>query len=188
MARPGQRVQDAGPQLKPIALGAAILTTRCTSLALTLALCTSAAHAQGAPSDTVVHGVPSWAARTLRQSLTKFGLVLTTHVSPSSLEGDFDGDGLPDLAVQVQQRANHKRGILIVHRGNLSVHVLGAGNAFGNGGDDFGWMGQWSVRDRPALTEVRARGRHVLYVSKPESAGGIIWWDGRRYQWTQWGD
>ena len=50
-----------------------------------------------------------------------------------------------------------------------------------------GWgRGVWE--EEPALAAVPGFHGEVLYVEKPESAGGLIYWDGRSYQWIQWGD
>jgi hypothetical protein len=115
-------------------------------------------------------------------------------LNPFYQRGDFDGDGRADYAVLVQQPSSGKRGIALVHRRNQSVHVVGAGNAMGNGGDDFSWMGAWRVFDRGPVERgvgegapPRLRG-DALLVEKTESASAIIWWDGGRYRWYQQGD
>ena len=81
-----------------------------------------------------------------------------------------------------------------MHRGEDKIIILGAGlNSFSNGGDNFRWMGVWSVFTsddwvkgvkikRPELI-----GEAILAV-KPESASGLIYWDGKEYQWHQMGD
>ena len=81
-----------------------------------------------------------------------------------------------------------KVGIGFIHRTTKAVHVVGAGIPFGNGGDDFTWLGVWRVEDGLALMEVQDFRAEVLYVEKPESASGLIYWDGKRYQWVQRGD
>jgi hypothetical protein len=162
---------------------------RPTSFAVVIGLLAyGQAEAQATPEETAEWNIPQWAAPTVRNILTQRGLGLFLEVNPFYLQGDFDGDGELDVAIQVKGGAGHKRGVLIIHHHTLSAFVLGAGQRFGNGGDDFSWLWQWSVNDKAALAEPRARGRHVLYVGKGDSAGGMIWWDGVRYRWTQWGD
>jgi hypothetical protein len=110
------------------------------------------------------------------------------RVNPFYQRGDFDGDGQVDLALLIRHKTTRKVGIAFVHRASRAVHVVGAGTPLGNGGDDFGWLGVWRVDDGSALREVPGFRGEVLYVEKPESAGGLIYWDGTRYQWVQRGD
>ncbi len=110
------------------------------------------------------------------------------RVNPFFQRGDFDGDGQSDIAILVRHKATGKVGIAFVHRATRAVHVVGAGTPLGNGGDDFTWLGVWHVEDAGALKEVPGFRGEVLYVEKPESAGGLIYWDGARYQWVQRGD
>ncbi len=110
------------------------------------------------------------------------------RVNPFFQRGDFDGDGQSDIAILVRHRATGKVGIAFVHRATRAVHVVGAGTPLGNGGDDFTWLGVWHVEDAGTLKEVPGFRGEVLYVEKPESAGGLIYWDGTRYQWVQRGD
>ncbi|MBS1524651.1 MAG: hypothetical protein JST19_03315 [Bacteroidetes bacterium] len=45
-----------------------------------------------------------------------------------------------------------KKGILIVDGHNSKYFILGAGNALGNGGDDFKWAGGWNIYKKNMLT------------------------------------
>ncbi len=131
--------------------------------------------------------VPRWAIEVLG---TQFQAQYEWYdrVNPFYQRGDFDGDGQTDLAVLIRHKATRKVGIAFVHRGTGTIHVVGAGTRLGNGGDDFTWLGVWRVDDGRALREVPGFRGEVLYVEKPESAGGLIYWDGSRYQWVQRGD
>jgi hypothetical protein len=106
-------------------------------------------------------------------------------VNPYYVTADFNGGGLRDAAIQVMEKPSGKRGVLIWHREDSSVHVLGGGNPFGNGGDDWYWLGVWRATDNDWVPDAKG---DVLYVEKPEAAGGRIWWDGAGYNWTQAGD
>lgn len=110
------------------------------------------------------------------------------RVNPFYQRGDFDGDGRADLALLIRHKTTRKVGIAFVHRASGAVHVVGAGTSLGNGGDDFSWLGVWRVDDGTALREVPGFRREVLYVEKPESAGGLVYWDGSKYRWVQRGD
>lgn len=161
---------------------------RVTVALLGIGLCAApAASAQVSPEAAVGSSLPEWAAGPMRgPALASFEIV--SRLNPYYQQGDFDGDGRQDIAVLIRRRTTRKEGIAIVHRRDLSVHVVAAGRAFGHGGDDFAWMDEWSVRSGADLHDAWARGRDVLYVGKSESGGGLIWWSGREYRWAQWGD
>jgi hypothetical protein len=115
-------------------------------------------------------------------------------MNPSYLEGDFNGDGKMDTAVLVKERSTGKYGIAIVHGKTGKVAILGAGNGIGNGGDDFEWMDSWQVysETHPARAQgetslPRPRG-DALLVEKSEAASALIYWNGKRYVWSQQGD
>ncbi|MGE5230171.1 MAG: hypothetical protein ACM3NS_00420 [Deltaproteobacteria bacterium] len=109
-------------------------------------------------------------------------------MNPFFQRGDFDGDGRPDLAFLVRQKATGKIGIAFVHRATLSVHVVGAGAALGSGGDDFRWLSVWRVEEGAVLLEVPDFRGEVLYLQTPEAAGALIYWDGTKYEWTPRGE
>lgn len=88
--------------------------------------------------------LPQWVLPALRVSQD---IVPCACLNPFYQRADFDGDGRTDYAVLVKETISGKRGIAIVHRGSQWVHVLGAGKAIGNGGDDFDWMDAWRVFD-----------------------------------------
>jgi len=119
---------------------------------------------------------------------------LSFHVNPSYLEGDLNGDGKMDAAVLVKERSTGKLGIAIVHDTTGKVTILGAGIGIGNGGDDFEWMDSWQVysktRAAHAAGEINVphlRG-DALLVEKSEAASALIYWNGKRYVWSQQGD
>jgi len=132
--------------------------------------------------------LPHWVGQALsvRPAFKRYRIY--TGLNPFYQRGRFDGDTLIDIAIQVVDSASGKRGIVFVHQADWSIHVVGAGEPFGNGGDDFSWLGQWSVADGESLHEPRLKGVEVLYIGKGDSAGGMVWWNGSKYVWTQWGD
>jgi hypothetical protein len=50
-----------------------------------------------------------------------------------------------DIAVLIRRRSDGFQGIGILHGGDTNPIILGAGNAVGKGGDDFAWLGAWSI-------------------------------------------
>src|SRR5574341_928812 len=102
-------------------------------------------------------------------------------INPYYQRGYFDGDSVADAAIWVIEKATGKRGIAIVHGGDSSVHLLGAGTPFGSRGDDFRSFWVWRVEARTICPDIAPAGHEVLYVEKPESSGGLIWWNGTAY-------
>lgn len=168
--------------------------TPCVSAALALLLYASAAvpaPVADALSFAQESSLPDWVLGALRGARD---VAPCSCLNPFYQRGDFDGDGRADYAVLVRQASSAKRGIAIVHRRGPSVHVLGAGKAIGNGGDDFSWMDAWRVFDRGPVQRGAGEAApptlrgDALLVQKTESASAILWWDGGRYRWYQQGD
>jgi hypothetical protein len=149
---------------------------------------------RSSPSPGAIRNVPDTVKKALTNGSTGKKYDLSFHVNPSYLEGDFNGDGKMDAAVLVKERSTGKLGIAIVHGTTGKVTILGAGFGIGNGGDDFEWMDSWQVysKTRAAHTEgeidvPRLRG-DALLVENSESASALIYWNGKRYLWSQQGD
>ena len=119
---------------------------------------------------------------------------LSFHMNPSYLEGDFNGDGKMDVAVLVKERSTGKLGIAIVNGATRNVTILGAGIGIGNGSDDFEWMDSWQVYSKtrgahaPDEKSVLHLRGDALLVEKSEAASALIYWNGKRYVWSQQGD
>lgn len=121
------------------------------------------------------------------------GYAFESRLNPFYLQGDFDGDGLLDMAVLIRARATGKHGIAVALTSGPLV-VAGAGQRVGNGGGDFDWMDAWYVQRKGPVEEgadpaapPRLKG-DAIKVVKTDSASAIIWWDGRRLRWYQQGD
>ncbi len=109
-------------------------------------------------------------------------------LNPYYQRGLLDEDAIPDEVVQIVEKHTGRRGIAIVRGCDSTVRVLGAGTPFGNGGDDFRWLWVWRIESARTYPGIQSTAREVLLVEKPESAGGVIWWNGSTYVWTQAGD
>jgi hypothetical protein len=120
--------------------------------------------------------------------------VFVSHVKPSYLQADFNGDRKADTAVLVKHESTGKIGIAIIHGDSSSVMILGAGRHFGNGGDDFVWMDEWRIY--PKGTVAKGVGGAVppvlkgdgVLVIKTMAASALIYWTGQDYGWYQQGD
>ena len=168
----------------------------CAVAGLLLLLVAPAARpaAAGEPPRAEPPGIPGWAAEALRGRDFTRDYALSTRLTPSQLEGDFDGDGRLDVAVLVSRRGNGAQGIAFLRAASPGPVVVGAGHALGNGGDDFSWMDAWSVYPRDVVARgadesapPRLRG-DALLVEKLEAASALVYWDGAAYRWYQQGD
>ena len=141
-----------------------------------------------------ISDVPDSVKRALTNGSAGKKYELSFRIKPFYLEGDFNGDGNMDTAVLVREGSTGKFGIGIVHGTTGKVTILGAGIAIGNGGDDFEWMDSWQVYSKmhaahaPGDTSISRLGGDALLVEKSEAASGLIYWNGKKYVWSQRGD
>src|SRR2546430_14840214 len=144
-------------------------------------------QARGALAAYRVRNVPPWALKALGAQF-QAQYEWYDRVNPFYQRGDFDGDGRADVAILIRHKCTRKVGIAFVHQATGAGHFVGAGTLLGNGGYGFAWLVDWRLEEGPALARIPGLHGEVLYVEKPESAGGLIYWDGHTYQWVQWGD
>jgi hypothetical protein len=149
---------------------------------------------RSSPSPKPISDVPDAVKKALTNGSAGKKYNLSARMNPPHLEGDFNGDGKMDTAVLVKEHSTGKFGIAIVDATTGKVTILGAGNGIGNGGDDFEWMDSWQVysKTRPAQAQgetsvPRLRG-DALLVEKSEAASALIYWNGKRYVWSQQSD
>ena len=132
------------------------------------------------------------------EALGKAGLAakfsISTHLNPFYIQGDFNGDGKLDCAILVRNRASGKLGVAIVHMGKGNVSIIGAGTAFGSGGDDLAWMDAWYAYPRGKVSQGADEDSpptlkgDALMLIKTQSASGLAYWGGTHYKWYQQGD
>jgi hypothetical protein len=149
---------------------------------------------QSSSSPQAIREVPD----TIKKALTNWPVEkkydISFRMEPFYLRGDFNGDGRMDVAVLVKERSTGKFGIAIVHGTTGKVTILGAGIGIGNGGDDFEWMDSWQLYSIthgghiPNETSVPHLRGDALVVEKSEAASALIYWNGKRYVWSQQGD
>ena len=119
--------------------------------------------------------------------------VLTTHVNPAVLFGDFDGDSRTDVACLVRERKTGKVGIAVAMQAG-AVHVIGAGSELGNGGDDFAWIDRWFTYTKAPVERGASEGDpptlrgDAIHVEKTEAASALIYFEGGAFEWYQQGD
>lgn len=165
---------------------------------LTISLFTSIiAHSQS---------LPDW----FTAIYTKKGLdkeyVLVSSIKPSFLEADFNADTYEDIAVLVVAKKTKKKGVLIIHQKTNTFAILGAGNRLSDGGDDFSWIDKWQLYKKRVAFEslfdkksgdiigsrkVNLKQTGILLEDYEDGAalsGGILYWNGKTYQWIQQGE
>lgn len=148
-------------------------------------------------------GMPS----TFNVTFTKLGLdkkyERSAFLSPTFIQADFNGDGVQDVAFLVSSKTTKKRGIMIMHGNSTAYFVFGAGTNFGSGSDDFRWADKWMVYAKKTASEtqfdknsgdiigskpVKLLRPGVLIESEEAGAGGIIYWNSKKYIWIHQGE
>jgi hypothetical protein len=148
-------------------------------------------------------GIPS----TFNETFTKLGLnkkyQQSAFLSPAFIQADFNGDGVPDVCILVASKTTKKSGLMILHGNSTAYFVFGAGTKFGSGSDDFKWADNWTLYTgkNASTTQFDKRSGDiigskivklfrpgVLIESKEDGAGGIIYWNGKRYIWMHQGE
>ena len=161
------------------------MTVMTTKALLTTALLLGVAPASAQVSRRTFGDLPRWADSALVASGLGQRFILSSELNTIHEFGDFDGDGLLDLAVQIKDTGGLRHGIAIVHRIDRSVHVVGAGQPIGNGKDQLNWRASWGV-DSPRHVRGHAPvGHDLLYISQPGAPSGWVVWDGRDYVWIE---
>jgi hypothetical protein len=154
-------------------------TVKIRAVLLALAHCASA---QEADKQWVrEQSIPPVVREALQQLKPDSVYVCSFHVNPFYLRGDFDGDSIADYAVLIKNTINGKIGLAVVSGQSNRVEVLGAGTlgkVYPKGKVEHG------ATELPPPT-LKA---DALMVEKLESASGIIYWTGEKYEWYQQGD
>jgi len=154
-----------------------------TVLTLGFVLQVATASAQLSPST--FGGIPLWADSALRTAGLDQRFMLTSKLNPVFALGDFDRDGLVDIAVEVKDASGFSCGIAIAHRIDRSVHIVGAGKPVGNGKSQVA-CGRWGVESaRPQPHRHGTSDHDLLYVTEPGAHSGWLVWNGGSYVWIQ---
>lgn len=130
---------------------------------------------------------------------------LSGFLQPNYLQADFNGDGAGDVAVLVVEKVNKKKGILLIHVKSGEHYVFGAGNKIDDS-ENFTWADKWAVYKKKTAyetqfdkasgdiiggKEVRLARPGILiedYEDGAALAGGIIYWNGKKYIWIHQGE
>src|SRR2546428_1052907 len=143
---------------------------------LPIALLVSAAPApaRAQPRAGTFGGLPFWGDSALVVSGLGQRFMLSSELNTIYEFGDFDRDGLLDVAVEIEDTGGLRYGIAIVHRIDRSVHVVGAGQPIGNGKDQLNWRASWGVASPPHLRGdggLRPGPPYIKQTPAPHGAG-----------------
>lgn len=151
--------------------------------------------------------LPNWFLRAYKQLNLNIPYNISPYLKPSFIEADFNGDKILDIAVLVIHKRTKKKGIVIIHQGLDKYYIVGAGSKFGNTGfefDDLKWMDSWTINKEKNAYETKFDNGDIigtiprklkydsLWVWKSQDgapwAGGIIYWNGIKYNWIHQGE
>ena len=132
--------------------------------------------------------IPAWIKESFSKSNLNQTYKFNFHLNPFYLRGDFNGDKVLDVCASIINKNNEKTGLAIFHGNTNQIEILGAGNKFANRMDDFSWAGIWKIFEKAKDPIPEDVSGEIIYVEKPEAAGGLIYWNGKQYVWYQWGD
>lgn len=139
--------------------------------------------------------IPEELGNFYNQEKIRLSFDINTSLNPFYLRGDFDGDKKADYAVAVVEHKTGKKGVIVFHTASKKYFVIGAGQVLSASyGDDYGWMDAWAVynKSEPELgvsetKKIKLKSEAIL-ILKLEASSGLIYWDGKKYQWYQQGD
>jgi len=126
--------------------------------------------------------LPEWARKDFERKGLKDKFELADYLRPSYLEVDLNGDMSTDIAILVVEKQTGKKGIIILHKDDPNVYILGAGNAFGDGGNDFVKMESWKIVNDVTIRR-NDRIRTGIEVNFTEKSPAVIIFDGKEYNW-----
>lgn len=149
-----------------------------------------------APTDASIK-LPVWAQSRWKQTELSKSFRFGDYAKPSFLLADFNGDKKIDVAILVTRRTTGSHGILILQQGLTPYYVLGTGpNTHPNiQRGDFSWVDHWNLYTRSTAEEtiidpsgdlesrIRRLKRPAIEITKEESDGGLIYWNGKQYIW-----
>lgn len=123
-------------------------------------------------------------------------------ITDKNLKGDFNGDNKTDFASLVKNKYNQKTGVLIIHNStNQDSFIFGAGKEIDRM-TDLNWIGVFKVLPKgetvsPTLLDnetgdilgqdesqnFKLIGNGIYMKVEESHGGGIIFWNGKEYQW-----
>ena len=162
------------------------MTHMTTKILIACALTLQALPLSAQLSNSTFGGLPPWAESALHGAGLDQQVMLSSQLNPVYAVGDFDRDGLLDMAVEVKDRSGLRCGIAILHRIDGSAHLVGAGRPVGNGKVEVSCRGGWGMQAAQFSHREGTESRDLLYVLEGLNRGGWLVWNGTTYVWVAW--
>jgi hypothetical protein len=147
----------------------------------------------------VYERVPNWLIESgvLSENKLMGKYEIDIRLNPFYLEEDFNGDEVLDIALPIKEIKTGKIGFAIVHGGSFEVHLVGAGKHISNAlSDDMNYINIWKINRlrENSGTDIDEYGdlieTPILYlnhasisIAASEVGGGIIFWNGKEYEY-----
>ncbi len=139
-----------------------------------------------------IRNIPKWVRSEFSARHLGDRYTITYQRYPAILKGDFNGDKRKDIAIQVEDNATHKEGIIIFHARRpqaeaAHISIIGAGKSIGKGTEDLKKMTRWFLvghehlgqeRHHPSDDEVRG---DVIKLQTTGNSAIYIYWNGKSY-------
>jgi hypothetical protein len=150
--------------------------------------------------------LPTWFSDAIKSKGLDKKYDISSFLKPSFLQADFSGDATQDIAVLVIEKGTKRKGILLIHGRTREHFLFGAGTAFGSGDKDFKWADKWKLYTKKTAYETQfdkesgdILGSKEIKLVRPgiiiedyedgaALAGGIIYWNGKKYIWIHQGE
>ena len=150
--------------------------------------------------------LPTWFTDAFKSKGLDKNYNLNSFLKPTYFQADFNGDTTKDIAVLVTEKATKKKGVLLIHGKTNDHFLLGAGTKFGNGLDNFKWADKWALYKKKSAYETQFDeksgdiiGGKEIKLKRPAIliedfedgaaiAGGIIYWNSKKYIWIHLGE
>ncbi|MCR8560663.1 hypothetical protein KXD93_23610 [Mucilaginibacter sp. BJC16-A38] len=158
------------------------------------------------PTHAQASTLPQWFLTSFKRHHLNDRYEIKSNLKPTFLQGDFNGDGVNDIAALVTEKKTHKGGILLIHGCTDQWFVFGAGTDFGSGSDDFfNWLKKWKLCREKVVYEttidkddnitgsrtvkLKRPGINLLMKEEAEpSPVAVIYWNGKKYIWIHQGE
>ncbi len=131
--------------------------------------------------------LPAWACKVADARKLERIFWPDEHINPLFINGDFDGDGLSDIAVRVVNKSTQAIGVVIMHQRNKRVYSVGGGGAT-DGTTNLAVYDGWTLLPRSRIqsnheTQPLILKGDALHWMKSESAASLLYWNGKGYAW-----
>lgn len=131
--------------------------------------------------------VPDWAVKTIQSNELFKTYQIKTDTNPFYLEEDLDGDEKVDLVLWVVNRSIKMEGVAVIHRGDNSVHIIGAGKDMGMG-STIAWSKNWFIYRDEWVYNFNDRKKKFMLpnpgieIRKDSKISVVFYWDKRSYK------